>query len=292
MFFSKKDETLAFTKGDNFFSFGKEKIVFEDVESLYERGVANYTNSVYEKKDLYLTLVLKDERRVELKADTKDMEAFILLNTLHSELSSYRAKQDIKQFHTLNDELKLVLKDDNKFRVLFSKSKRPNSTDFVVEQVSEISNYFLLEGEGFDERIVASTLSDSSLFTLLSGARLALPYSPYTQKELTFLKYFKIIFFIFALNGIGELWFKTSFFSNTEPIETLSLIAGMALSLGIITSPMYWLVDKLNVKKIRREEAQLRGEDTSGNTFQIDFSNLLLFLLVGGLALFIYKSYF
>ena len=291
MFFSKKDETLAFTKDNHFFLFGKEKIAFEDVESLYERGVANYTNSVYEKKDLYLTLVLKDKRRVELKADTKDMEAFILLNTLHSELSSYRTKQDIKLFQTLNDELKLVFEND-KFRVLFSKSKRPNSTDFVVEQVSEISNYFLLEGEGFDERIVASTLSDSSLFTLLSGARLALPYSPYTQKELTFLKYFKIIFFIFALNGIGELWFKTSFFSNTEPIETLSLMAGMALSLGIITAPMYWLVDKLNVKKIRREEAQLRGKDVSGREFNIDFSNLLLFLLVGGLALFIYKSYF
>jgi len=291
MFFSKKDETLAFTKDNHFFLFGKEKIAFEDVESLYERGVANYTNSVYEKKDLYLTLVLKDKRRVELKADTKDMEAFILLNTLHSELSSYRAKEDIKLFQTLNDELKLVFEND-KFRVLFSKSKRPNSTDFMVEQVSEISNYFLLEGEGFDERIVASTLSDSSLFTLLSGARLALPYSSYTQKELTFLKYFKIIFFIFALNGIGELWFKISFFSNTEPIETLSLMAGMALSLGIITAPMYWLVDKLNVKKIRREEAQLRGKDVSGREFNIDFSNLLLFLLVGGLALFIYKSYF
>ena len=227
------------------------------------------------------------------------MQGFILLSNLYEELVKFRAKQisaafkEEKRvvFQTLNSELELLF-EKRLLRVVYSKEKRSNSKDFEVKEITEISNYLTLKGESEDESIVSFMISDSTLFRALANSLIGLKMAEHTKGEAIFLKYFKILFLIFAINGMGELWFKTSFFRHTEPIETLSLIAGMLLSIGIITAPMYWVVDKVNAKKIKKEAAAFRGEEMSGQEYNPNYSNFLLFALVVGLGIFIYKSYF
>jgi len=299
MFFSKKDTTLAFTQGEDFFHYAGEKVAFNTVMSLYDRGVANFTNSVYEKRDLYITLIFNDDERLELKADTQDMQAFILLSNLYEELVNFRAKKITTAFkeekkmifRTLNSELRLVFEKET-LRVVYSKAKRRHSKDFEVKEITQISHYFSLKGESEDESVVSWMISDTTLFRVLANTLVGVRVAEHTKGEEIFLKYFKILFVIFGINGMSELWLKTSFFSHTQMIEIPSLIAGMLLSLWIFLSPMHWLVSKLNSKRMRREAAELRGEDVGGREYRTDYSNLLLFVLVIGLGIFIYKSYF
>ena len=102
-------------------------------------------------------------------------------------------------------------------------------------------------------------------------------------------KYFMVLFIPFGLNGFSQLWFQTSFFHHTEPIRTLSLIAGMLLSLWIITAPLKMLIAKLNERKLQRESDFLAGKKSSVKEF--DFNNLMLALLVSLLIFMIWKIY-
>lgn len=117
------------------------------------------------------------------------------------------------------------------------------------KKIIQISNYFRVEGEGETEDIVTNIVSDKLLFKRLAHSTVDFSYADNTKNEAIFLKYFKIVFVIFGVNGMGELWFKTSLLSHIEPIGTLSLIAGMLLSLWIFLFPMYWWVAKINAKK-------------------------------------------
>lgn len=73
------------------------------------------------------------------------------------------------------------------------------------------------------------------------------------QRKATFWKYFWIVFTPFALNGMGSLWFDYSFFSDIDFINMPSEIAGMLLSIWILTSPMHYFVYKSNARKFQRE---------------------------------------
>lgn len=300
MFFSKEDKTLLYTKDDTFFKYGDETILFDKVVDLYESSVANYTNAAYEKRELYVSVILDISQKKELRADSVDMDGFIVLNNLYEALLNYRTKNLVAEFaregklafKTSNDEMKFVFEDE-KLKVIFNKSKRSNSKDFFVDEIIQISNYYSISGEGENEKIPFDLISYKALFRAMSAESVGFSFAQHTKGEALFLKYFKVVFVIFGLNGMGELWFETSLFSHTEPIETLSLVAGMILSLALfVFAPLYWVADKLNAKKLKYEDAQLRGEDVNTKEFNTDYSNLILFVLVAGLGAFIYGSYF
>lgn len=116
-------------------------ISFEEVVNIYDYGVDNYTNSVYEKSDLYVTIVLQTDETVELVSNSSKMDEFIVLNDFYEALSDYRAKKLTAEY-VKTDKLSIGVKteamefvfENSKLHLVFSKSKRPNATNFEVEK--------------------------------------------------------------------------------------------------------------------------------------------------------------
>ena len=116
-----------------------------------------------------------------------------------------------------------------------------------------------------------------------------IPYSIFPKKESKYLYYFKVLFVLFGINGLSEIWFKTSILRDVEFFAVISGISGILLGVMIVTTPMIFLVNKLNMRKFQREDDFLAGRESSVK--DIDFSNFLLVALVAVLAYLLYNSY-
>jgi hypothetical protein len=79
-----------------------------------------------------------------------------------------------------------------------------------------------------------------------------------------------------------------SLLRHTQFFEIISGISGILLGVMIVTTPMMLLVSKLNMRKFQREDDFLAGRESSVKN--IDFSNVLLVILVAGLLYLIYKQ--
>jgi len=297
MFFKKNN--FHYECGNEFFTFNNEKVEFSNINAIYLKGTFYTTNSVYEKTDTVLTLRFQDIHEIELKADTRDLEEYKKLVELREAISANRYKKLHNEylknktlvFSFKNDEYTLIF-ENKKLFVKYNKVKRPNSTDFEVKTIEQDGYIIKLKCDGEEEISSLWFISDEELFVRLAQevVKYLTPFEV-MQKKLLFkmkmYKYFTILFIPFGLNGFSQLWFQTSFFHHTEPIRTLSDIAGMLLSLWIIIAPVKMLIVKLNERKLQRESDFLAGRESSVKNF--DFSNLMLVLLVCLLIFMIWK---
>ncbi len=269
MFFKK--ENIEYKLKNDFFTYGDKVINFSDINAIYTQGTTHFTNSVYEKTNLDTTLVIQDSQNIKLTANSRDMQKYKTLSDLSESIEASRYKrlqvEYLKNSHlvfsVISGEFELVF-EDGKLFVKYVKSKRPNSVEFEVKSIKHLQNSLLLKGLVENENISLGSISDKTLFILLAGKTVEyiMPSENSTiKREATLWKYFYIITTVFGINGLAEIWFKTSLFRHTEPIATLSLIAGILLGVVIITSPMYWLVHKLNVRKVQKESDFLAGRE-------------------------------
>jgi len=106
------------------------------------------------------------------------------------------------------------------------------------------------------------------------------------KKESKYLYYFWIPFILFGLNGLSEIWFGSSLLSNVQFFAVISAISGILLGVIIITTPMIFFANKLNMRKFQREEDFLAGRESSVK--DIEYSNFLVVILV---ALLVYLVY-
>lgn len=296
MFFKK--EEVAFVAKNDYFHLNDEKIEFLDINAIYIRSTSYTTNSVYEKTDTVITLIFKENREIKLKADTKDLEKYKKLEELRVAIEAPRYKKlhlayfqnDTLAFECRNNEYSLVF-EDKKLFVKYNKAKRVNSIDFEVKTIEQDKYILKLQGDIGKEVSSLWILSDAELFIKLARGvvEYITAYETMLKKNILQAKLYKyfIIFFIpFGINGFAEIFFKTSFFRHFEPIYTLSLIAGMLLALSLVSAPVYYLTDKLNGRKLQRENDFMEGKKSSVKDF--DFSNLFLVVLVGLLVYFMY----
>jgi hypothetical protein len=297
--FFKKDK-FTYTPQDDFFTFNDEKIDFEDINAIYSRDIEHSLNSVYEKRELVVTLQLQNVQELQLQADTNELEQYKILSELQEAVIAYRYKklhlkylQEGKLlFLTKQDEYSLLF-EDKKLFVKYNKAKRVNSVDFEVKSIKQEGFMLKLKGEGEEEITNSWFISDFDLFSKLAteSVEFITPFEFMIKRRLfeaKFYRYFMLIFIPFGLNGIGELFFKTSLFCHTQPIATLSLIAGMLLAIGLLTMPMYIVVDKLNARKKELQGAALAGR--KANVKEFDLSNLLIVVLVVGLGILLWEK--
>jgi len=106
------------------------------------------------------------------------------------------------------------------------------------------------------------------------------------KKESKYLYYFWIPFILFGLNGLSEIWFSNSLLSDVKFFAVISGISAILLGVIIITTPMIFFANKLNMRKFQREEDFLSGRESSVK--DIEYSNFLLVILVVALAYIIY----
>ena len=251
-----KQDKFTYTPQDDFFTYNDENISFEDINAIYSRNIEHSLNSVYEKRELIVTLQLQNTQELQLQTDTNELEKYKMLSELQEAILSYRYK-------------KLHLK--------------------------YLQEGFMLELKGESEEEITNSwfVSDFDLFSKLAteSVEFITPFESMVKKrvfEAKLYRYLMLIFIPFGLNGIGELFFKTSLFRHTEPIATLSLIAGMLLAIGLLTMPMYIIVDKLNARKKELQSAALAGR--KANVKEFDFSNLLIVILVVGLGMLLWEK--
>ena len=297
--FFKKDK-YTYTPQDDFFTYNDEKISFEDINAIYSRDIEHSLNSVYEKRELIVTLQLQNTQELQLQADTNELEKYKMLSELQEVVLSYRYKKlHLKYlqegellFPTKQDEYSLLF-EEKKLYVKYNRAKRVNSVDFEVKSIKQ--DRFVLELKGESEEEITNTwfVSDFDLFSKLAAESVEFitPFKSMVKRrvfELKLYRYFMLIFIPFGVNGIGELFFKTSLFRHTEPIATLSLIAGMLLAIGLMTMPIYILVDKLNARKKELQSAALAGQ--KANVREFDLSNALLIVLAVGLFVVVWKN--
>jgi len=102
-------------------------------------------------------------------------------------------------------------------------------------------------------------------------------------------KYLWGVVIFFGINGLSEILFNVSFFKHTQPFEVISLLAGMMLGIWIMTAPIYFLLHKLNERKVQRENDFLAGRGSSVK--DIDFTSFLLVILVGILVYMLYTEF-
>ena len=295
-----KKERFTYTPQDDFFTYNDDKIHFEDINAIYSKDIEHSLNSVYEKRELIVTLQLQNAQELQLQADTNELEKYKMLSELQEAVLSYRYKklhfkylQEGKLlFPTKQDEYSLLFKD-KKLYVKYNRSKRVNSVDFEVKSIKQDGFMLELKGEGENEITNSWFICDFDLFSKLAteSVEFITPFESMIKRrvfELKLYRYFMLIFIPFGLNGIGELFFKTSLFKHTQPISTLSLIAGMLLTIGLITMPMYIVVDKLNARKKELQSAALAGR--KANVREFDFTNVLIVVLVVGLGMMLWEK--
>lgn len=116
-----------------------------------------------------------------------------------------------------------------------------------------------------------------------------IPYLPSSKKESKFWLYFKVLFVLFGINGLSEIWFDTSLLRHIDFFAVISGISGILLGVMIITTPMVFLAHKLNMRKFQREDDFLAGRESSVK--EIDFTNVFLVVLVAVLGYLIYITY-
>jgi len=296
-----KKNKFLFHQKDTFFILNNEKINFSDIDAIYSKDIEHSLNRVYEKRELIVSLQLKNLIEVELQADTKELEKYKILSELQEAIVIYRNKKlEIEffqngkiLFHTKQDEYILLL-ENKKLFVQYNRTKRVNSIDFEVETMRQDGVELELKGEGEKELTNTWFISDHALFIKLASEFVAFvtPFESMQKRailEAKLYKYFMVFFIPFGINGIGELFFQISLFRHTEPIATLSLISGMLLAIALITMPMYIVVDKLNARKKEIQNASLVGRKARVQEF--DFSYLLLIVLVVGVCLLLWKKY-
>jgi len=300
MFNIFKKDTFSYKNKEEFFTYNDEKIPFKDINAIYQKDIEHSTNSVYERRELELTLDAK-EKQIILKADTNDLDKYSELSELQTSIISYRYKklhlaylqEDSILFSLKNDEYKLLI-EGKKLFVKFNKTKRPNSIDFEVKIMKQDGAILELKGETKEETSSLWFISDRDLFLKLAPecVEYITPFETMMKRmvfQTKLKKYAMILFIPFGLNGLSEFFFDSSLLRNIFPFDILSFIAGLYLWIIIILSPFYYFVDWQNGRKKQMQDDALAGRKSSVKP--IDFSNLVLIALVIGLCVIIYKTY-
>jgi hypothetical protein len=195
-----------------------------------------------------------------------------------------------KQFFTYNDEV-VHFKD---IKEIDSKTTTEVKNSVYTQREMGVNLYFATGGlrmtattKELDKyKLLGDLASDIERYKGVAPA--GVPYEAFSKKESKYWLYFKVVFVLFGINGLSEIFFDMSLLRHAQFFKILSGISGILLGVMIVTTPMVLLVSKLNMRKFQREDDYLAGRESSVKDF--NFSNVLLVILVAGLVYLIYKQ--
>lgn len=253
-----KKRKISFEKESDYFKDDESIIKFEDITAFYHQETVQVTNSVYEGTKLKFTLFLKNQIKpyiIEIDSNKKDK--YTQIYNLSNSIASYRAKNILEvfeekkviEFITLND-FKLLLSKDNSLKLEYLGNKNHYEL-FAIHKVKMQKTILIFESENKrQEMIYANSISDIALFLQLISKENY--FEDESQKIYKKEKKFYIIMMsllvIFGLNGYFELCCMDNDF-----IDIISSLSMIMLGVVILTSPVFWFVQKWNDRKIKDE---------------------------------------
>jgi len=252
-----KKRTILFDEANEYFTDDGEHIYFENIIAFYHQETAQITNSVYEGTKLVFTLILKyHPKPYIIKIDSNKEEKYKLIYTLSNAIAQYRSKKILEvlestkksEFQTLRD-CKLLFHDG--ILELHYTNKKSHYQPFVINCVKLQKNLLVFsDNENQEELFYANSISDIGVFLQI------ISHEPFFSDETKALKkrdtklYFLLLalMVLFTINGYFEICCMENDF-----VEFASDLSQFLLTLALFLSPLYWIVDKLNRKKIQKE---------------------------------------
>lgn len=255
---SIKKRVISFENESDYFKDDEQIIRFEDIISYYHQETAQFTNSVYEGRELKFTLYLKNQTKPYIiEIDSNKKEKYTKIYNLSYTISSFRARNILKEleekrvveFMTLND-FKLLLSKENVLKVEYLDNKN-HYEPFVVYKVKMQKNLLIFESQNKrQETIYTNSISDIAIFLKLISTQNYFEDESQKiykkEKKLYFIMMSLLV--IFGLNGYFEICCMDNDF-----IDIISSLSMIMLGVVILTSPVFWFVGKWNDKKIENE---------------------------------------
>lgn len=258
-----KNRTVSYSNGNEFFKDDELVIRFEDIFAYYHQETAHIINGVYEGTKLRFTLKLQNEPKpYTIEIDSNKEEKHKNIYTLSYAIASFRAKKiedaiknnQIVEFESLQN---FTLQYSSSGLNLTYTDKKSHYLPFEIIKIQLQKNILKFEGSNKrDEQCYANVVSDSAVFLKLIEK---LPiFSDETNtiktKETKLYFIFMGIVTVFGLNGFFEVCCM-----KNDILEILSTLSMILLGIVIITSPFYWIADKFNQKKLKKEFKNLKG---------------------------------
>ena len=85
---------LEYKRGKKFFVYDGKKILFGEIVDISKKVSTSFTNSVYEKRELVVTLSF-EKNSLNLRADTVNLEQFKLLTELLEDINKFKNIQSV-----------------------------------------------------------------------------------------------------------------------------------------------------------------------------------------------------
>lgn len=193
-----------------------------------------------------------------------------------------------KKFFTYNGEVINfdVIKEIDSKTTIETKNSVYIKRELVVKFYFEKGGLHLKSDTKELERykLLSELLDDIQKYKGIAPA--GIPYLPSSKERSKFWLYFKVLFVLLGINGLSEIWFDTSFLRYIDFFAVISGISGILLGVMIITTPMVFLANMINMRKLQREDDFLAGRESSVK--EIDLTNVLIVILVIGLVYLIY----
>lgn len=290
-----KNRNIVYNDQESCFYDNDSKISFDSIQAYYKGETSHYTNSFYEGKELDIELLLEDTQKMyRLAITTNKMEKYKIVDTLSEAISSYRF-QKIKElyvqtgrivFHTKFDYYDFVVGSKG-VEVVF-KNKKAHKGSFRVKQIYQYEGYVELRGEKKKVQVLSSLISDRIVFLALSSGMVEVIIG---KPKMKIEKYLWMAFVAFGINGVVEYSFRVSLLDNIAWIKDVSMLSAIILGVVVMTAPAYWLVAKLNDKKLAQEAKEL-GRQASLELRMIKFiKRFTIVFIVLLVALFSYIEY-
>ena len=255
---SIKKRVISFENESDYFKDDEQIIRFEDIISYYHQETAQFTNSVYEGRELKFTLYLKNQTKPYIiEIDSNKKEKYTKIYNLSYTISSFRARNILKEleekrvveFMTLNN-FKLLLSKENVLKVEYLDNKN-HYEPFVVYKVKMQKNLLIFESQNKrQETIYTNSISDVAIFLKLISTQNYFEDESQKiykkEKKLYFIMMSLLV--IFGLNGYFEICCMDNDF-----IDIISSLSMIMLGVAILTSPIFWFARKWNDKKIENE---------------------------------------
>jgi len=267
LFSSKKlSNRLQFKAGDTTATLDGQLLDLAKVTHFFKHEFRQFTNGVYEYDELKLVLLFDNKTSaialniITLTARSHDQPCFTLLHQLSDQLEplidSHAAAKLLangKLTFPLDDETQ-QLEISNQTLSLVAGNPRRTFTVTSVNMVSNASQpYFIFNGTNAmgAQKLRLSPAAIANISVLMDQI-IALkllqeaPPRPQWQQKLTKIlpKVGIPIVLLLALNG----YFKI--FTSPDWLEGISILSMIMSSVWIAVVPMYWVVHKINIKRI------------------------------------------
>ncbi|WP_300675199.1 hypothetical protein [Desulfoluna sp.] len=252
-----RKKKVTYQAGKDFFRDKNGMIPFDEIDAFFVSSVNHYTNSVYEGHEYTLTLGLKGTGSYYvLEASTPRKASYEVLCTLHDALKAHMSRrlQGAREagvavvFPTYQKKYHIVL-ENNRLRVSYLTG---NGCSFEVQKIIQSHDGLWLDlvGDGRKVTVFHESLSNSHVFTTMAREMMPFELKPKSAVSLWVHRFGVALVLLGSLNKWLRLYEGGLFEA------CVSTFSAIILGVWLMTAPFFWLVGRLNEKKMRKDQVK------------------------------------